>query len=186
MFIKEYIKHPRKVGAIAPSSKYLAYKMIKEINFELAKCIVEYGPGTGAFTEKILARAKDDTKIILLEVNEEFYCKLKELYGHKKNVIILNESAEKISEIIKKYNIEFVDYIISGLPFASLPEQVSMNILKETSKTIEKRGEFITFQYTLFKKNLFKEFFNEIEIDKTFRNLPPAYVLQCKMESESL
>ena len=79
MFIKEYIKHPRKVGAIAPSSKYLAYKMIKEINFELAKCIVEYGPGTGAFTEKILARAKDDTKIILLEVNEEFYCKLKQL-----------------------------------------------------------------------------------------------------------
>ncbi len=57
MFLLEYIKNPRKVGAIVSISKYLAYEMINSIDFEKTECIVEYGPGTGAFTEKILSRA---------------------------------------------------------------------------------------------------------------------------------
>lgn len=52
MFLLEYIKNPRYIGAVAPSGKQLASKMISEIDFEKAKCIIEYGPGTGAFTEK--------------------------------------------------------------------------------------------------------------------------------------
>lgn len=152
MFLLEYIKNPRKVGAIMPSSKYLAHEMISSIDFEKADCIVEYGPGTGVFTEKILARSNEATKIILIEVNESFYNILKELYGHKRNVIILNDSAENIKEILKKNSIEKVDYIISGLPFASLPEEVSSNILNRTSEVIGEYGQFITFQYTLFKE----------------------------------
>ena len=50
MFLLEYIKNPRKVGAIMPSSKYLAHEMISSIDFENIDCIVEYGPGTGVFT----------------------------------------------------------------------------------------------------------------------------------------
>lgn len=45
-FIKQYITKPRNVGAILPSSKYLANKMIENIDFETANYIVEYGPGT--------------------------------------------------------------------------------------------------------------------------------------------
>ena len=47
--------------------------MLSNIDFEKAKCIVEYGPGGGAFTEKILARAKSDTVIILIEINNVFF-----------------------------------------------------------------------------------------------------------------
>lgn len=111
MFILEYIKNPRKVGAIASSSKYLAYEMINSIDFEKAECIIEYGPGIGAFTEKILSRAKDTTTIILIEINNEFYNTLKKLYGHKRNVIILNDSAENIKDILKSYSIKKVDFI---------------------------------------------------------------------------
>ena len=105
MFLLEYIKNPRYIGAVAPSGKQLASKMISEIDFEKAKCIIEYGPGTGAFTEKILSRVNNDTIVILIEINKEFYRMLKKLYGHKENVIILNESAEHINRILKKYYI---------------------------------------------------------------------------------
>ena len=53
-FIRQYIKNPRTVGAIAPSSEKLAYKMVEDINFSNVSCIIEYGPGAGVFTEKIL------------------------------------------------------------------------------------------------------------------------------------
>ena len=69
MFILEYIKNPKAIGAIAPSSSYLANKMVESINFKNAKCIVEYEPGTGVFTEKILSRISEDTIVILIEIN---------------------------------------------------------------------------------------------------------------------
>lgn len=180
MFLLEYIKNPRKVGAIAPSSKYLAYEMINTINFQDTNCIVEYGPGTGVFTEKILARAKETTKIILIEVNKTFYNILQELYGHKRNVIILNDSAENIKDILKMHSIEKVDYIISGLPFASLPKTVSDCILDRSSEVLSKHGEFITFQYTLVKKKYIESFFRNMNHRKVVKNFPPAYVLKCK------
>lgn len=180
MFLLEYIKNPRYIGAIAPSSKYLAYKMISEIDFEHAKCIIEYGPGTGAFTEKILSRVENNTTVILIEINKEFYDKLQQLYGYKKNVIILNDSAENIDNILKKYSISEVDYIVSGIPFASLPKSVSRRILKKTSDLLKHRGKFITFQYSLFKLELINKYFKKVNYTRVFVNFPPAYVLMCE------
>jgi phospholipid N-methyltransferase len=51
LFLKQYIKNPRMIGAVLPSSRNLARKMIEDIDFEKAECIVEYGPGTGVFTK---------------------------------------------------------------------------------------------------------------------------------------
>lgn len=180
MFLLEYIKNPRYIGAVAPSSKYLANKMISEIDFEKAKYIVEYGPGTGAFTEKILSRVDNDTIVILIEINKEFYNTLKKLYGYKKNVIILNDSVENIDRILKKYSISEVDYIVSGLPFGSLPQNVSKCILKKTSDILKHKGKFITFQYSLFKLKFINKFFNKVNYSKVLANFPPAYVLMCE------
>ena len=179
MFLVDYIKNPRRVGAIAPSSKRLAEKMISNIDFKNAKCIVEYGPGTGVFTEKILARVSNDTVVILIEVNKEFYNILKKQYAHKKNVIIVNDSAENIEEILKENGINEVSYIVSGLPFASLPKEVSSTILSKTSKMVNSGTEFVTFQYSLFKLNFLKKYFKNISCKKVIKNIPPAYVIRC-------
>lgn len=180
MFLLEYIKNPRYIGAIAPSGKYLAYRMIREIDFENAKYIIEYGPGTGAFTEKILSRVNNNTIVILIERNKEFCNSLNQLYGYKKNVIILNDGAENIDIILKRYSISEVDYIVSGIPFASLPKDVSNRILLKTSDLLKNKGKFITFQYSLFKLKLFKKYFKKIKYSKVLLNFPPAYVLTCE------
>ncbi|MGL4847630.1 MAG: class I SAM-dependent methyltransferase [Clostridium sp.] len=185
MFILEYIKNPRSVGAIAPSSKYLAEKMISDINFKEAKCIIEYGPGTGIFTEKLLSRVKEDTIVILIEINKEFYNILKEKYGYKNNVIVLNESAENIDKILERYSIEKVDYILSGLPFTSLPSDVSKNILSKTASILKGGTGFITFQYSLLKVDFFKKYFSTLKYKRVLRNIPPAYVLEFKGEENA-
>jgi len=180
-FIKQYIIKPRTVGAILPSSKYLANRMIQEIDFKDARYIVEYGSGTGVFTEKIVKRIKKDTKVLLFESNKEFCDLLKEKYEDEPNIYIINDSAEYIGEYMRKYDIPWIDYIVSGLPFASLPNEVSSNILKETQKYLNEDGKFITFQYTLLKKDFIKKYFNKISIKMEVRNVPPAYVLYCRL-----
>jgi len=179
-FIKQYLKNPKTVGAVAPSSEKLAYKMIEDINFLNASCIIEYGPGTGVFTEKILNKKKDSTIFIAIEYNREFYEILKDKFKEENNFILVNDSAENLKEYIHKYNIDKIDYVISGLPFTSLPDSIGHKILSATKEILGTKGEFITFQYTLLKMKLFKDYFRNIKRKRVFLNLPPAHVLKCK------
>ncbi|SDL24939.1 class I SAM-dependent methyltransferase [Natronincola ferrireducens] len=183
-FLKEFVKKPRLIGAIAPSSKYLTEKMIENIDFLKSECIIEYGAGTGVFTEKLLARMKDDTLLLVFENNRNFYQELVKHYGHKKNVKIINDSAENVVRYMNEYNLTKVDYIVSGIPFASLPFNIAENILKDTKKILAAEGKFITFQYSLIKLQTFKIYFREINYKKVILNIPPAYVLNCRVQEE--
>jgi len=179
-FIIQYFKDRRTVGAVAASSEKLAYKMVEDVNFLNASCIVEYGSGTGAFTEKILNKKKHSTIFIAIECNINFYEILKNKFRDEKNFILINGSVENIKEYLNKYNIDKVDYIVSGLPFTSLPDAMSNRILKVTKEILKDKGEFITFQYTLLKIKFFKSYFSNIKRKEVLLNLPPAYVLKCK------
>lgn len=178
-FLKEYIKNPRHIGAIAPSTRYLAEGMIDGIDFENINCIIEYGPGTGVFTEQIIRRSNNKTKILLVESNKIFCDELSIKYNSRNNVIVINDSAENISSYLSEHQIKKVDYIISGLPFTSLPKKISESILDNTSSLLSEKGEFRTFQYSMVKKALFERKFKNISHSRIYRNLPPAYVLKC-------
>lgn len=87
-FMQEYVKQPRMVGAILPSSKKLAKQMVSSICFKKAKCIIEFGPGTGIFTEELIQRKYPETILLLIEQNEAFYKKLSENIGIKRMFIL--------------------------------------------------------------------------------------------------
>ncbi|MEK4426846.1 class I SAM-dependent methyltransferase [Solibacillus sp. FSL K6-1523] len=178
-FIFQYLLNPRKTGAVLPSSTYLAEKMVHSIDFKNAKYIVELGPGTGVFTDQIMKNKMQHTVVLLIESNTDFCTLLKEKYKDEKNLIIINGSAEEINKYSKICNIPYVDYVVSGLPFASLPKDVSNTILNNTKKLLRKDGVFITFQYTLLKKDFIHHYFKHIDITREYRNMPPAYVFQC-------
>jgi len=180
LFLSEYIKDIRRVGAVAPSSRFLARKMVASIDFTKANVIIEYGPGTGSFTEEIVKRMRPGTKLLALETNPSFVHELQQKYAHIEGVEIINASAEHADALRKKRSLPAPDYIISGLPFAALPAHVSQAILAATITLLEGKGTFITFQYTLLKRKLLESYFNDIEITRELRNIPPAYILRCK------
>ncbi len=178
-FLYQFIVNPKTVGAILPSSSYLGDRMMERIDFKKAKYIVEYGPGTGVFTEKLIKNRDPTTVILLVENNKEFYSLLKEKYKEEGNLFIVSGSAENIEQYLRKFNIPYVDYVISGLPFSSLPKNVSSKILLNTTKILKEDGRFITFQYTKLKKAFIKQFFTKIDMKREFRNFPPAYIFSC-------
>jgi len=178
-FIKQYLFKPRTVGAVLPSSKYLAKKMIEGIDFSTAECIAEYGPGTGVFTDKIIKEKKPETVLIILEKDTAFFDDLKIKYVGLKNVYVINDSAENIGKYLTQMKLDKIDYIVSGLPFASLPQDVSINILTEAKRFLSNNGVFITFQYTLFKRDFIEKYFKIEKITRELRNIPPAYVFKC-------
>ena len=55
-FLRGFIKNPVGVSTVAPSSHFLARQIISNTDISSASVIVEYGPGTGAFTPEILRK----------------------------------------------------------------------------------------------------------------------------------
>ncbi|WP_238283786.1 class I SAM-dependent methyltransferase [Rossellomorea marisflavi] len=179
-FVKEYVKQPRTVGAVMPSSKVLARQMVEAIEFDRVESIAEFGPGTGVFTEEILRRKRDGTMLLVIEENREFFELLYERYSKRDDVVVIHGSAEDVREHMQKYGMSRLDAIVSGLPFASLPNDVSHAILRVTNQVLAPGGVFVTFQYSMMKKALFERYFAGMEWQRVWWNVPPAYVLAAR------
>lgn len=150
-FLKEYLSTPDTIGAIAPSSRHLAVSMTAFIDFDKADCIVEYGAGTGVFTRDVAARKRPDTTYIVIEQNDRFYEILRKQFHGMPGVVLIHGDAGNVCSYLREQGFRHADYIISGLPFTSLPQQVSHRILTQTQKAIGMEGVFTTFQYTLLR-----------------------------------
>ena len=181
-FLKEYLSAPDTIGAIAPSSRHLAASMTASIDFVKAHCIVEYGAGTGVFTQDVVTRKRRDTTYIVIEQNERFYEILRKQFHGMPGVVLVHGDARNVCGFLREQGFRHADYIISGLPFTSLPQKVSHRILSQTQKAIGTEGVFTTFQYTLLRKTFLENYFNIQRIVRVWRNLPPAYVLDMKLK----
>jgi len=176
-FLVEFLKHPRTIGAVAPSGKSLSLKMMEPIDFSSANVIVEYGPGPGSFTKELVERRQEGTTLILIDQNKNFCEQLEEKFGEEKNVYVIHGSAEDVNRYLNEYGFDHADFIISGLPFTSLPKSESSNILEATKIALGEKGQFSTFQYSLVKKSFFEEHFEITDILHEKKNLPPAHIL---------
>lgn len=181
-FLREYLRKPNIIGAVAPSSRHLAAAMVASIDFDKARCIVEYGAGTGVFTREVVLRKRPGTTYSVIEQNDCFYEMLQKQFRGTEGVILIHGDAQDVGIYVKEQGFRYSDYIISGLPFTSLPEQVSRRILSETQKIMDTNGIFTTFQYTLLRRLFLEEYFHIQTITRIWHNLPPAYVLNMKLK----
>ena len=177
-FIKEFWKDKKMIGSILPSSKFLAAKMLNHIPLENTKLIIELGPGTGIFTEKIIEKIDASTHLIVLELNPEL-CKDLKAKINLPNVHIKEASADKIGEIMKEFCFEKADIIISSLPLANFSVELRNSILEIVHDSLDEKGSFIQFQYSLNAFKNLKKLFPVVKLNFTALNFPPAFVYTC-------
>ncbi len=174
-FLRTFIKERKQVGALAPSSRFLVKKMCDKIDFNSAKTIVEFGPGTGVFTEELLKRANPDCKIFVIELNSEFHSFLKNKFKDER-IILLRESADNIDKILQDHKIGSADAILSSLPLAVIPEQIKKRIIIKAFDVLRKGGVYVQYQYSLNAKKLLELKFGSIHLNFVPINIPPAFV----------
>jgi phospholipid N-methyltransferase len=177
-FVEEFLRNPATVGSLIPSSHELTTQVLAPIDFATAGCIVEYGPGTGVFTDAIIQRRRAETAVVLIEVNRRFSELLRERYAGQPNVHIIHGSADKTGEYLQPLGIARVDYVVCGLPFSSLPRRLGWRILEHTQHLLQPSGKLILFQYSLQNTKLFERFFHRLQHHYVLLNLPPAHVLE--------
>ncbi|MGB0915770.1 MAG: class I SAM-dependent methyltransferase [Crocinitomicaceae bacterium] len=175
-FIKQFFKDKKMVGAVSPSSKFLGEKMLENIDFASSKTLVELGPGTGVFTDMIIERMAPDAKLLVFELNDDFYNTLSARIDDPR-VHILHDSAEYIQKHLGKG--EKADVVISSLPLMVFPEELRNNVVKESHDSLKDSGKYIQFQYSLQSKKLLQSTYDDVSVKFTIKNLPPAFVYTC-------
>lgn len=185
-FLREFISQPDSIGAVTPSGKALASRMLDGISLEKSSVIVELGPGTGAFTAEVLKRISSDSRFLAIEKNPTF---VRDLVEHFNEVEIIEGNASELVSILHEKGIEQVDTVVSGLPWASFPDQLQEEILSEVSRSLSSGGRFVTFAYGgihLFPKaRAFRQRLDKLfqDVERTriaWRNLPPAFAYHCR------
>ena len=179
-FFLEFLKNPREIGSIIPSSPFLAKAMIKEIDFTKAKAIVEFGPGDGCITKPLLTRMSAQTDLFAFEVNERFCDMLHPQVEKHPNLHLFNQSAEDVKAVLRARGIEYANYIVSGLPMVILPPELRERIWQASLKILKPGGLYFQYHYSTALQSEYKRLFDSVEIKLVPLNIPPAYVFTCR------
>lgn len=142
-FLIRFAQNPLTVGSIAPSSIFLAKKIVKLLPTHasgVGRHYLEVGAGTGVFTEEIIKRLKNHDQLDIVEVDPEFCEILRKKYAAH-NVRVHCGPIEEWRPAYK------YDHLVSGLPLNGFsPEQVS-NILTKLRNLTKINGTISYFEY---------------------------------------
>src|SRR6202166_1256938 len=101
LFPRNFFRHPRMLGSIIPSSRFLIKQLLEPIDWDKARVIVEYGPGVGGITAEILRRMRPDAHLIAIEMNPEFVSFLRKTLVDERFQVV-EASAADVKEIMLK------------------------------------------------------------------------------------
>ena len=172
-FLRGFIKNPVMVGSIIPSSRVLIDRMLRPVDWENTRLFVEYGPGVGTFTRPILDRLPADAHLVTVDTNADFTRYLKESIDDPRLVPVTGSAAE-IEKILLERDLGSADYVLSGLPFSTLPPGVGEAIGEATANVIRPGGAFLVYQFSPKVLDFIKPYFDRIERGFEWINVPPA------------
>jgi phospholipid N-methyltransferase len=184
-FLREFLAQPMATGAIVPSSDALGKAIVRNLDLSHAKAVVEYGPGTGAFTTNLLQSLDPDARLIAIEINP----RLAEMFRMEHpDIQIFQDSVANARDICNSAGIDQVDCVVSGLPWASFPESMQREFLDEMMRVLRPGGQFVTFAYIhglilppgrRFSRILPRYFSSISKSPVVWNNFPPAFVYSC-------
>jgi phospholipid N-methyltransferase len=175
-FFNKFIREPRKIGSITPSSSFLTKKMLARLPWRDLETIVELGAGTGVFTRYIAKNKKEACRVLIIEQNY----KMRETLRNQYPDFYYGSKAERLGGLLARYDLQPVDCVVSGLPFALFSEELRNEILAAVHRSLRPGGIFIAFQYSLQMKSSLEKYFSEFSIGLVPLNMPPAFIYYCK------
>lgn len=179
-YVKCFLRD-KNVASVTPTSPFGVKRVCKKIDFSKAKLIVEYGPGTGVFSEYLLKQMQPSARLVLIEQNPDMFKCLKKTLTDKR-VCFFNESAENVTSLVNGQMNHKPDYVISGIPFSCLSETIRQDIVRKTHQILGENGKFLVYQ-TFYQKDdhLFvhlEQYFRCVTSEFELLNIPPMRIYE--------
>jgi phosphatidylethanolamine/phosphatidyl-N-methylethanolamine N-methyltransferase len=171
-FYLGWLKNPKRVGAIAPTSTGMARKMASVVRPESDLPVLELGPGTGVITKAILERGVRPENVVSVEYSQSFLPGLKRQFP---GVEFVYGDALNIAQIARDLGIERFDSIVSALPLLNFPVDQRTHLIKEMMNLLAPGRPMIQFSYGLSPPvPALAQAFEVRHLTNALLNLPPA------------
>ncbi|MFE6076464.1 class I SAM-dependent methyltransferase [Paenibacillus sp. NPDC057886] len=181
LFLRSFMRSPKNVGSIIPSSRFLANTMVKQAIWQENMAVAELGAGTGAITRYIQKNAHENTKVLLFEMDQTMRSILQNEYPNFNS----HPNAATLMNTMRNEGIHELDYIFSGLPFFNFERTLRDTLIEQIHQALKPGGQFIAFQYSLqMKKQLSEKFIIE-KIVFVPLNIPSAYAYVCRKKESN-
>ncbi|HYL02363.1 MAG TPA: methyltransferase [Steroidobacteraceae bacterium] len=182
LFARNFFRHPRMLGSIVPSSRFLIRQLLHPVDWTRARVIVEYGPGVGGITAEVLRRMRPDAVLIAIEMNPDFVTFLRRAFSDER-LQVIEGSAVAVDEILRRCGHARADYIISGIPFSTIPASLRERILRKTCDLLEPGGAFLVYQFSTRVLEDLKRIFGYVGRRFEPLNVLPAHLFFCQPEA---
>jgi phospholipid N-methyltransferase len=184
LFGRNFIKHPRMLGSLIPSSRFLVNHVLSEVDWSRARVFLEYGPGVGTFTAEIIRRMRPDAVLVAVETNTDFVRFLRRRFKDDR-LHIIHGSAANADAALAGLGLNHADYVISGIPYTTMPPDLRETILRKTHSVLHTDGTFLVYQFTRSVLPYLKEVFRLVHQDFEPFNVMPARLFYCRHQVEN-
>jgi phospholipid N-methyltransferase len=178
LFARNFFRFPAMLGSVIPSSRFLVNDLLNRVDWEKARVIVEYGPGVGTITQEILKRMRADAVLVAIELNEDFVAFLREEIGDPR-LRAVHASACEVRKVLAGLGENSADYIISGIPYSTIPDPVRCEILEQSRLLLQPGGALLVYQFTGTVLPYLKSSFSSVRENFQFLNILPARIFYC-------
>lgn len=175
-FIRSFLRSPREVGSILPTSQRAVRDMLDMAPVERARLVVELGAGTGPHTREILRRLGPDAELLAFELDAALARALeRELTDPRLRVI-----ADSATNLAAHLDGRRPEVIVSALPFTSLPAGVRRDALRAARAALADGGVMLVLQYSPLVQRELERTFGSVERRLSPLNVPPAVLFACR------
>lgn len=179
-FFRLWLRNPSAIAAVAPSSRWLAALIAREIDPRMGP-ILELGSGTGAFVPAILARGVAARDLTLFELDPSLAYRLARRFPAAR---IVNGDAAELSHHV---GVNRFGAVVCGLGLLNMPPSVIETILSEAFAHMRPAARFYLFTYGR-RCSVPDEILERLDlrVDRmgtAWANLPPATVFRLTRRS---
>lgn len=176
-YLKSFFKD-KDVASVTPTSRFCVQRVCEPIDFTKDISVVEYGAGAGVFSRYLLRHMTPGSRLYLFETNEILFKKLQQI--DDKRTSFYDESVEFVSDLLPAGIVGEVDFIISGIPFSFLDEQVKSSILQQSLNVLHDGGKFLAYQTSGHLEEPLRRTFGNVKTGWEWRNIPPMTVYEAE------
>ena len=182
LFFRQWLRSPKSMGSIIPSSKYLARAVAEEVAWRPGQHIVELGGGTGAITQGLIDRGIPREKLLVVELETALY---EHLRRRLPGAMVIQGDATKLDEILESHGVKEVGTVISGLPMVGMPFEFQRAVIDQAF-AVQSPGGFV-LQYSYSPVAPVPE--RRLGIDARIvrwvpLNVPPAFVWRYRRKAD--
>lgn len=172
--LRAWLRSPFSVGALMPSSRFLAAAMAQQVDAGTPGMIVELGAGTGAVTAALVKTGIAPERLLIMERDAKLHRLLRKHFPHL-NVVCAD--AVKLNEVLGD---RAVSTIVSSLPLLSLPRAVQTAVEQRMAEAIGSHGRIVQFTYgpksPVSEQTLDRYRLEGKRVKTVVANVPPAHV----------